>query len=151
MFMKFLISYFYQVRFFENYMIPFSTAKWDPKWFTFHYDKNNVINGLRINALSPKNDNCHGRKECKFSPDSCIFLKEYEKQLNKLNFDELIKYCEDIGNKIKQEEDFSHEPIIILLVYETPDNPCSERVILKKWFNEHGYELEEFKKGESYE
>ena len=31
--MKIMTSYFYQIRFFKPYMIPLSTAKWDPKWF----------------------------------------------------------------------------------------------------------------------
>lgn len=31
--MKFYTSYFYKLRFFTPNMLPFSTAKWDPKWY----------------------------------------------------------------------------------------------------------------------
>ena len=30
--MNILISYFQQIRYFKPYMIPVSTAMWDPKW-----------------------------------------------------------------------------------------------------------------------
>ena len=31
--MRILVSYFYHVRHFKPYMIPFSTAVWDPAWY----------------------------------------------------------------------------------------------------------------------
>lgn len=40
----------------------------------------------------------------------------------------------------------NYEPEIILIVYETPDNPCSERRVLIDWFASNGYELEEYRK-----
>jgi hypothetical protein len=38
------------------------------------------------------------------------------------------------------------EPEIILIVYEAPDNPCSERRVLIDWFASNGYELDEYRK-----
>ena len=31
--MKLAISYFYKIRFFQPWMIPISTAAWDPKYY----------------------------------------------------------------------------------------------------------------------
>ena len=39
--MKLALSYFYQIRNFKHYMIPVSTAVWDPQWF--HIDKTTKI------------------------------------------------------------------------------------------------------------
>jgi len=33
-----------------------------------------------------------------------------------------------------------------LLVYETPQNPCSERVVIQQWFKDHGMEIKEWLK-----
>ena len=30
------------------------------------------------------------------------------------------------------------------LVYETPANPCSERIVIQQWFREHGMSIEEW-------
>ena len=49
-----------------------------------------------------------------------------------------------LGKSVQEKEQFKEEPIIILIVYETPTNPCSERQPLKDWFAENGYILTEF-------
>lgn len=159
--MKILISYFYQVRNFKPYMIPFSTAKWDPKWYhgstdssRIYKDTNNVWNGLKILELRPGvkcNGLCSGKELCDqlFGgpiPDQCLFLKEYKKQLDGLDFKSIINILETTANQIKEKEGFKEEPVIVLLVHEAPNNPCSERDALKKWFAEHDYILDEFRK-----
>ena len=137
-------------------MIPFSTAKWDPHWFhqngeTF-FDNHDVINGLRLDILNPNNTECQGREKCEVvDKNNCPFMESYDNQLKSIDFDNLVAYCENIANDVKAITKFEEEPIIILLVYETPDNPCSERRSLQKWFKSHGYLLEEFEKGESYD
>lgn len=152
--MKIYISYFYKIRFFTKNMIPLSTAIWDPKWYHdfkesdyIFKDKNQVYNGLRIFQLQPGH-NCHnlcsGRKNCEYSPDSCLFLRRYREQLNKLDFTQLMLDLKELSDSIKSIEKFDEEPIICIMVYETPDNPCSERVIIKEWFHKNGYELEEW-------
>lgn len=154
--MKILISYFYQIRFFKPHMIPLSTAIYDPKWFhagkgnDYHYkDKNGVYNGLRADPFVPvmvENEECCGRENCTFSYENCDFLKNYYNQLRKLDFAEILKRFARLGYFIKDTEKFAQEPIMVLIVYETPDNPCSERQMLIKWFLENGYYLEEFNK-----
>ena len=73
--MQIIVSYFYHVRHFKPYMIPFSTAVWDPAWYhnfkrdhNYTYvDKNGVLNGLRIPFLRPGakcKDLCSGPELC---------------------------------------------------------------------------------------
>ena len=155
--MKIYTSYFYQVRFFTPNMIPLSTAIWDPKWFHQNKgqdyqwkDKNGVWNGLRAPEFAPGpmcENLCRGSESCDtHDPTKCLFLKTYRYQLDQLDYNEIISRCENIANKIKEVEQFNEEPIIILLVHEAPDNPCSERHIIQEWFASHGKKVEEWSK-----
>lgn len=154
--MKFYTSYFYMIRFFTPDIIPISTARFDPKWYhegkrNDHgfYDKNHVLNGLRMEALAPSlriSSECGGH-DCTKSPDSCEFIKEYRKQIEALNIDDVIKvltryaksYC--LINRIKK------EPSVAFIFHEAPDNPCSERWVIQQWFRDHGIKIEEYQKG----
>ena len=46
---------------------------------------------------------------------------------------------------IKSTKKLEEEIIFVLIVYETPKNPCSERGPIHKWFKENGYSIEEFR------
>ena len=90
---------------------------------------------------------CRGSENCDtHDPTKCLFLKTYRYQLDQLDYDEIISRCENIANKIKEVEQFNEEPIIILLVHEAPDNPCSERRVIQEWFASHGKKVEEWSK-----
>ena len=154
--MKFALGYFYQVRFFTPNMIPVSTALGDPKWyhqnkgqqFTF-LDKNNVINGLRCEELAPGplcSGLCDGNRDKGCSPLSCEFLKVYRMQLE-TTFDipAFLERCKIASEKLKELNQYTGEPTIVLLVHEAPDNPCSERKPLIDFFNAHGIQIEELK------
>ena len=154
--MKIYTSYFYQVRFMKPYMIPLSTAYFDPKWF-FDFkkqgyvwkDKNGVYNGLRAPMFAPGpmcEGLCRGSEDCDtHNPNECLFLKTYRYQLDKLDYEDILKRCKRIADKIKNLEKFEEEPIIIFLVHEAPQNPCSERRVIQEWFASHGMEIEEWK------
>ena len=153
--MKIYTSYFYQVRFFTPNIIPLSTAIWDPKWFHQNKgqdyqwkDKNGVWNGLRapVFAPGPMCENlCRGPESCDtHDPTKCLFLKTYRYQLDQLDYNEIISRCENIANKIKEVEQFDEEPVIILLVHEATNNPCSERRVIQEWFASHGKEVIEW-------
>ena len=160
--MKILISYFYQVRNFKPYMIPFSIAAWDPGWYhnfnKCHYyayvDKNGVLNGLRMPFLKPGSNCkglCSGKELCKtlfgeLIPNECLFLKEYKSQLKYLDFESIKDILEEQAIMVKERLGFKEEPVIVLLVHEAPNNPCSERWVLKDWFLDNGYVLEEYDK-----
>lgn len=153
--MKILTSYFYQIRFFTPRYIPLSTAMWDPKWYhqdnsqSFKFlDKNGVINGLRATPFVPNKSCdglCRGPRECVVQrPQECEFLTKYYTQLKELDFNEMLRRFENVGNSVKNELKFEEDPILVLIFHETGFNPCSERQIVKKWFHENGIELEEF-------
>ena len=160
--MRILISYFYQVRNFKPYMIPFSIAAWDPGWYhnfnKCHYyayvDKNGVLNGLRMPFLKPGSNCkglCSGKELCKtlfgkLIPNECLFLKEYKSQLKDLDFESIKDILEEQAIMVKDRLGFKEEPVIVLLVHEAPNNPCSERCVLKDWFLDNGYVLEEYDK-----
>ena len=50
---------------------------------------------------------------------------------------------EDLANRYAIANKISEEIIIVLIVYETPTNPCSERKSLQDFFNAHGVECKE--------
>ena len=151
--MKIYTSYFYNIRFFKPWQIPVSTAVWDPKWFHdgkgkdhVWKDQNNVWNGIRFEALNPEGCNAGGCP-CKVkNPEECWFLRSYAKGLRSWKFSDIMDYLQKVADFIQQTEGFQEEPEIILMVYEVPDNPCSERVELLRYFRENGIDIEEWKK-----
>lgn len=154
--MKFALSYFYKVRFFQPNMIPISTALSDPKWFHANHspqftflDKNGVINGLRCPELAPGplcSGLCNGSRDNGCTPESCDFLRAYRLQLEaNFDIDSFLKRCEVAAANTKEYNGYKEEPVIVLLVHEAPDNPCSERQPLLDFFNSHGIQMEELK------
>ncbi len=144
---KFALSYFYQIRFFKQNMLPLSTAVWDPKWFHafndmnyMFFDKRGVLNGARCTPFVPGESCdglCHGRETCQTGdPTSCAFLSEYRKQLDKINVPLFLAAMSEVARELLPnipEDDVT----IVFIVYEKPDNPCSERWVLLKWFEDH--------------
>lgn len=141
----------------KPYMIPLSTAKHDPFWFhddegpNYQYkDRNGVWNGIRAKEFAPGpmcEGLCHGTKECvTHNPQECEFLKTYRKQLNLLDFNNIMERLKKLGKAVQSKEDFDEEPIVILIVYEAPTNPCSERGPIIDWFKANGYDLKEFER-----
>lgn len=153
--MKIVLGYFYQVRFCKPNMIPVSTALSDPKWYhqnrgPYHtfFDKNNVINGLRCEDLAPGpmcTGLCNGSRDKGCEPATCDFLRTYRLQLEAtFDINSFLERCAIAAIRTQQMNHFEGEPIIVLLVHEAPDNPCSERKPLIDFFNAHGIPLEEF-------
>ena len=153
--MKYAISYFYQIRYFKDNMIPFSTAVWDPKWFhnfrtqqNIFIDKNLIINGLRCEELKPGRSCdglCRGPENCIIKdPTKCKFLEYYNKQLHNIDFNLFLSRLDLRVNQLQKQYGIK-DPIVVFIVYETPDNHCSERSIIINWFKENGIDLEELK------
>lgn len=144
--MKFSITYFYNVRYLKQNQIPYSTAKFPPKWFgrnekgEVYLDKNNVVIGLTAKMFVP-----HLQEECPCEckdNSACSFLKKYREQLNKLDFEDVVNKLETATQLLATSLNIEN-PEIVLLVFEKPDNPCSERVVLKEWFKAHNIVLNE--------
>lgn len=142
-------SYFYQIRFFPQNLVPLSTAVWDPKWY-FHNEKQGyvwkdargVLNGLRATPFVP-NDSCNGLcrgPESCVSKDSntCMFLQVYLAQLRQLDFNSIIQRFYNLGERIGNNPDFA------LIFHEAPSNPCSERWMVQQWFKENNWEINEW-------
>lgn len=149
---KYAISYFYQIRFFNPTMVPFSTAVWDPKWFhafqdqsKLFRDKNNVLNGLRCTPLMPGESCdglCHGRETCATGdPNSCLFLNMYRKQLDALDMNVFLNQVNNIMSQCVPPD--TEECTAVFIVHEAPTNPCSERWVLLKWFEDNGIDCKE--------
>lgn len=154
--MKIYTSYFYQIRFFPETLIPLSTCLSDPKYFHdnkgIHHqfkDKNGVWNGLRAEPFVPNETCeglCYGPNGCPNpTAPNCAFLQTYLTQLRQLNFVETIERFRTLGNKIKEVEGWDREPDFALIVYEAPQNICSERSIIQQWFAENGKPISELK------
>jgi hypothetical protein len=129
-------------------MIPISTAMWDPTWFKppkgkeYYIDKRGIICGLRYEPLIVQGL-VHGTCPCEEkAPAACTFLLDYAKALETVNFEKMIKAFEFCSNKFQRPFD-KEESIIVLMVYEALNNPCSERIVLQKYFQKHGYDCNE--------
>ena len=149
---KIYTSYFYQIRNFKQNMIPISTAVSDPIWFRppdrqeYFLDKRGIICGLRYEPLIVQKYNtkrCWGNEIlCPYSLQTkdyiCETMQEYRQLLDTIDFDKMIKAFEYCLNKFNKDT-------IVLMVYETPNNLCSERRYLQEYFNKHGIECKELK------
>ncbi len=150
-------SYFYMVRFMRPWEIPLSTAVWDPKWFHkfrgqdyIFCDKNGVLNGVRASLFAPDEtcrDLCGGPVDCPtMDPTTCVFLKKYREQLDRLNAPEFVRYMSMVGDTFKDMLKLDRVPDFILLVHEAPNNSCSERRVIQQWFADNNISVQEWQK-----
>ena len=145
--MNWYITYFYNTRYMKANQLPVSTAMWPPKFFAkssktsdIHFNDNHVMFGITAKELVPQ-EQCECPCEKK-DYNNCCFLKEYYAQLSKLDFDEVILSWNDFVEKLSNLTRISIDEVV-LLVYEKPENLCSERVALKKLFEKNGMKLNE--------
>ena len=129
-------SYFYQIRNFTPNMIPVSTALSDPAWYRppegkeYYIDKRGIVCGLRYEPLIVQRE-CTMSCPCedRSAAPACPTMLEYEAALNALvDKEKTLKAFEYCLNKFNADT-------IVLIVYETPTNPCSERWALQRFFN----------------
>lgn len=144
--MKIYISYWAQVRKFPHNLVILNTTMWPPKWYgpIGYKDKNGVVS-IDCPPLKP-GPSCAGLCNGKCSPkhpENCTFLKTYRNQLNQINFTDFVKKIEQNVLRIAKAENLENAAAV-LLVYETPTNPCSERRIIQEWFRDNGMEIEEW-------
>ena len=153
--MKLATSYFYQIRNFPKNYIPVSTAIWDPAWYHnctgdyshLFYDRRGILNGLRCETIIEQGRHSnHGPEICPCEDkdyNTCSFLRNYRENLNNIDFDTLYKDFEDLAKLYQEKENIKEEITIVLIVYEAPNNPCSERKPLQEYFKAHGIECNE--------
>ena len=85
---------------------------------------------------------CNGKCDPKH-PDDCEFLKAYKAQLDKINIHSIQESLGKLATQIAHDEGLK-DIDFAFLVYETPWNPCSERVVIQQYFKEHGIECKEW-------
>lgn len=153
--MKVAISYFAQLRNFKPNMIPVSTAVWDPKWYHefkgpkhIFYDKKGVLNGARCEMLVPGNacnGLCRGKDTCAdINPENCPFLTKYSEQLDNIDFRSMLNYLQRMEEWAEYNTNIPKEDLVLVfMVYEKYDNPCSERNAIIKYFRKHGIDIDE--------
>ena len=146
--MNIVTSYFYMIRHFTSNIIPVSTALNDPTWYhppkgkKYYIDKRGIICGLRYEPLIVQRESahtCYGPEGCWYANADirdpygnevpCPAMQEYEQLLYSLvDKEKTLKAFEYCCNKFNADT-------IALIVYEAPNNPCSERWALQKFFN----------------
>lgn len=136
------------VRHFKANQIGISTAVWDPKYWTYGMNKKSSVTGISEKVLSPVQVEQYCYKDCPYKTDipNCPFIKDYRKYLDTVDFNYLMAEFKRVAEEVKKINNYEGEPEIILLVYETPDNPCSERQPLIDYFGKHGIKIEEYNK-----
>lgn len=142
--MRLYTSYFAQLRKFPPNLVGLSTAVWNPRWRPMGKDARGVIcvdcppfkPGHSCSGL------CNGKCNPKH-PDDCEFLKAYKAQLDKLNVHSIQESLGKLATQIAQDEKLQ-DIDFAFLVYETPTNPCSERIAIQQYFKEHGIKCEEW-------
>ena len=143
---KIYTSYFYQIRNFKQNMIPISTCLSDPKWFKppkgkeYYIDKRGIICGLRYEPLIVQSQGTHycPCENKKALNGKCPTMQEYRQLLETVDFNRMIKAFNFCLNKFNKDT-------IVLIVYEAPNNFCSERESLQNYFISHGLECNELK------
>lgn len=139
-------------------MIPISTAKWDPKWYSQngkpYIDKRGVVNGLRAPVLAlpdwQYNEKEMCSRPCKNQPPNCAFMHVYQEYLNTLDFNEICQRAEKLANRVNDELIKTNDDLeIVLMVHESQSCKCAERPCLQNWFKQNGFELKEWQKGET--
>ena len=136
-------------RYFKANQIGVSTAVWKPKYWSYGQNKYGSVTGIEEKSLSPSYIEQFCSRECGYKEllPYCPFIKAYAEYLNTIDFNNyLLPEFERIAEDVRKINNFEGEPEIILLVYETPDNLCSERGPLMKYFKAHGIIVEEYQK-----
>lgn len=137
--MQYYISYFGQMKNFPSNALPVSTVKWEQEWFSGKIPHINelVMPDSVAYQIEQKGQMC--RKNCPLKAP-CLFMSEFRKYLDTLNFEQLITKLELLTI------DKPYIDTIILMVYEKNDVLCAERPVLQAWFKDHGLELKEWTK-----
>lgn len=147
--MRISISYFPMVRYFLPNQIGISTAVVKPHYWTYGLTKRGSFQGIEEKSLSPYYVEQYCCKYCLYKDKvpNCPFIRDYRKYLDSVDFEGyLMPEFQRIAAEVKRINNYEGEPEIILLVYEAPDNPCSERIALIDYFKSHGIELKEYNK-----
>ena len=136
------------VRYFKPNQIGISTCVWKPKYWIYSLTKRGSFQGIEEPQLAPLQIEQYCCNDCphKANVPNCPFLIDYRKYLDTVDFNYLMTEFNRIAEDVKKINNYECEPEIILLVYETPSNLCSERQPLIDYFEKHGIKIEDYNK-----
>ena len=157
----FYTATFNQIRYMNKYILPLSICSGEPSWYHDYkdrsycfFDKRGVYNGLvawplildpkTVKKIEDQGAMC--RKNCPFDTHNCLFKSLYALQLKNTSIYKILSDLEDIKEtyrklaKIKDHENID----ICFMVYEQPTNPCSEREVIKEYFESNNIRIEEW-------
>lgn len=142
---KIYTSYWAQVRNFPQNLVGLNTTVWPPKYRPLGQDTRGiwVIDCPILKPGAACEGLCHGDCAPKH-PKTCKFLQVYMNQLNHINFQNFQQHLELLHQKFYEGEKLNVD--FALIVFEAPNNPCSERHPLQAWLKNNGVEIEEWHK-----
>ena len=107
-------------------------------------DKRGILNGLRLRPIIEQAEQLYCGCPCaEKNPDQCCFLSNYRAILERIDFEKMMDGIKIFAHDYAEKEKLTEEPIMVLIVYEAPNNGCSERKALLDYFNKHGVECKE--------
>ena len=142
--MKLYTSYWAQVRNFPPNLVGLNTTIWPPKWRPLGKD-NREVWVIDCPPLKP-GPSCEGlcRGDCNPKhPENCQFLINYYNQLRNIDIRDFFERLVKLKNKMENEEKIK-DISFAFIVFETPSNKCSERVMIHLWLKDWGVEVEEW-------
>lgn len=144
--MKLYTSYWAQVRNFPPNLIGLNTTIFPPRWRPLGQDARGVwvIDCPPLKPGASCAELCRGDCNPK-DPNNCAFLREYRKQLDAIDINQFIDRLRNLESDFAAGEHLNNVDFA-LIVFETAQNPCSERWTLQSWLRENGVECEEWRK-----
>lgn len=157
----FYTATFNQVRYMSKYILPLSICSGEPSWYHdfkdrsyCFFDKREVYNGLVawslvLNPKTVKKIEDQGamcRKNCPYDTHTCLFKSLYALQLKNISIHKILSDIENIKEtyrKLARIKDYENIDICFM-VYEQPTNLCSEREVVKKYFEDNNIEIKEW-------
>lgn len=142
---KIYTSYWAQVRNFPQNLVGLNTTVWPPKYRPLGQDNRGVwVIDCPILKPGKECENlCRGQCAPRH-PQTCSFLKTYYEQLTNINFDNFMQKISLLHEKFYKGEMLNVD--FALIVFEAPNNPCSERWPLQRWLSNNGVMIEEWHK-----
>jgi len=144
--MQLYTSYWAQVRNFPPNLIGLNTTIWPPRWRSLGQDKRGVwvIDCPPFKPGKQCDGLCNGKCNPKH-PNDCKFLNVYRNQLDNIDVEDFLIHLEKLAEKFKTNEHYTNVDFAFI-VFETPQNSCSERIAIQAWGAMVGLDIKEWKK-----
>lgn len=157
----FYTASFNQIRYMNKYILPMSINFGEPSWYHdgkdrnyCFFDKRGVYNGLVAWPLTMNEEtsrkieanNVKCKKDCSFDTHNCLAKLLFFLQLKNTSIDKIMSYIEVIKEnygKLTRIKDYEKIDICFV-VYEQPTNLCSEREVIKRYFESNGIIIKEW-------